>query len=73
NPVELNRASREQLLRIPGLGPKSVEQILEARRKGTLRDLSQLRQLGLPVQRVAPYVLLDGHPPARQLQLWAMG
>ncbi|HPD42548.1 MAG TPA: helix-hairpin-helix domain-containing protein, partial [Anaerolineae bacterium] len=73
SPVELNRASREQLLRIPGLGPKSVEQILEARRKGTLRDLSQLRQLGLPVQRVAPYILLDGHPPARQLQLWAMG
>lgn len=71
-PVELNRAPREQLLRVPGVGIKGVEQILEARRKGTLRDLSQLRKLGLPVQRVAPYILLDGKHPARQLQLWAM-
>lgn len=69
-PVELNRASREQLLRVPGVGIKGVEHILEARRKGTLRDLSQLRKIGLPVQRVAPYILLDGRQPARQLQLW---
>ncbi|MDX9955795.1 MAG: radical SAM protein [Anaerolineae bacterium] len=72
-PVELNHAPREQLLRVPGVGIKGVEQILEARRKGTLCDLSQLRKLGLPVQRVAPYILLDGKQPARQLQLWAVG
>ncbi len=72
-PVELNHAPREQLLRVPGVGVKGVEQILEARHKGTLRDLSQLRKLGLPVQRVAPYILLDGRQPARQLQLWAVG
>ncbi len=70
NPVELNRASREELLRVPGVGIKGVEDILAARRKDTLRDLSQLRRLGLPVQRVAPYILLDGQRPAQQLRLW---
>lgn len=69
-PVELNRASREELLRVPGIGLKGVEQLLAARRQGTLRDLSQLQRLGLAVQRLAPYVLLDGHRPAQQLRLW---
>ncbi|MGC9469182.1 MAG: radical SAM protein [Anaerolineae bacterium] len=68
-PVELNTAERSQLLRIPGIGPKSADRILRARRQGRLRDLQHLRQLGIAVKRLAPFVLLDGHQAPQQLSL----
>lgn len=69
-PVELNRASRQQLLRIPGIGPKSADRILAARREAKLRDISQLKSLGVTTGWAAPYVLLDGRRAAVQLGLW---
>ncbi len=69
-PVEINRAERNQLLRIPGIGPKSAQAILAARRAGQLRDLKQLRSMGVSVGRAAPFVLLDGKRPPQQLTLW---
>jgi predicted DNA-binding helix-hairpin-helix protein len=69
-PVELNRASRAQLLRIPGIGPKSADKILAARREARLRDLSQLKALGVTTGWAAPYVLLNGRRAAVQLRLW---
>ena len=35
-PVNVNRASREELLRVPGFGTRSVKRILDARRSGKL-------------------------------------
>lgn len=69
-PVEINRASREQLLRVPGLGPRSVARILDRRREGVLRELSDLEKAGAVAQRAAPYILLDGKRPPYQLSLW---
>lgn len=69
DPVELNHATRERLLRIPGVGPKGVAAILTARRERRLEDLSALGHLGVQVSRAAPYVLLGGQRPARQLRL----
>jgi predicted DNA-binding helix-hairpin-helix protein len=69
-PVEVNRASREELLRVPGLGPRSVGRILRWRRQGTLRELSDLDKAGAVADRAANYVLLDGKRPPHQLSLW---
>jgi putative DNA modification/repair radical SAM protein len=69
-PVEVNRAPREDLLRVPGMGPKSVARILRWRRQGTLRDLSDVGKAGAAVSRAAPFVLLDGKRPPHQLPLW---
>ncbi len=69
-PVEVNRASREELMRVPGIGPRSAARILEARRQARLTDLSHLRAVGVDVQRAAPFLLLNGRPSARQLHLW---
>jgi predicted DNA-binding helix-hairpin-helix protein len=66
-PVELNTADRELLLRIPGVGPQSVHRLLVARKQGHLRDLSHLRRLGILAERAAPYVTLMGRRPPRQL------
>jgi putative DNA modification/repair radical SAM protein len=69
-PIEVNRASREELLRVPGLGPKSVARLVEWRRQGTMRELSDLKKAGAVAERAAPYVLLDGRQPPHQLPLW---
>ena len=69
-PVELNRADPRELLRIPGVGPKSVQALMKIRRQHRLRELGELRALGIVVGRAAPFVLLDGHRPPQQLPLW---
>lgn len=66
-PVEINRADQEMLLRIPGIGPRGVKKLLAARRQRALRDLSQLRRLGVVAERAAPYITLAGKRPPRQL------
>jgi predicted DNA-binding helix-hairpin-helix protein len=68
-PLELNRAERCELLRVPGIGPKNSRTILNARRQGRLSDLHHLHQLGIATKRLAPYVLLDGKRPSFQLPL----
>jgi predicted DNA-binding helix-hairpin-helix protein len=69
-PVEVNRAPRQQLVRVPGIGPKSAERIVEARRESRIRSLQDLRALGVTTGWAAPYVLLDGRRSTVQLGLW---
>ncbi len=71
-PVELNQADPALLLRVPGIGATGCEHILRARRDRKLVDLSQLRRMGILAERAAPYILLDGRTPARQLPLFAV-
>jgi len=70
NPVELNRAARQELLRVPGIGPISAQTIIESRRLGILRDIDDLRALGVQTKNLKPFVLLDGRRPTYQLPLW---
>jgi predicted DNA-binding helix-hairpin-helix protein len=69
-PVEVNTATRRDLLRIPGIGPKGADKLLRERRRGRLHDLTDLRKLRIVADRAAPFILLDGRRPARQLSLW---
>jgi predicted DNA-binding helix-hairpin-helix protein len=69
-PVEINRADRHQLLRIPGLGPKSVEAILRIRHQTRIREISELRKMGILADRAAPFLLLDGRKPVFQPALF---
>jgi putative DNA modification/repair radical SAM protein len=69
-PIEVNTASREELLRIPGVGPRTVNRVVQERRRGRLRAPEHLKALGAVVDRALPYVLLDGCQPAYQLPLW---
>ena len=68
-PVEINRATRIELLRIPGIGPKMADTILAARRTEKFSDIHQLKQLGVQTGRAAPFILLNGRQPSRQLHL----
>jgi predicted DNA-binding helix-hairpin-helix protein len=70
-PVEINTASRNDLLRVPGIGIKGAARILAARRKNKLRSLDDLRALGIVnVRRAVPYMLLDGKQPGEQPRLF---
>jgi len=69
-PLEINRAEKRDLLRIPGIGLKGADAILSARRMSRLRDLTSLRKLGIVVERAAPFLLLDGRRPASQLAMF---
>ena len=70
-PVEVNRAERSELLRVPGIGPKTADTILRERRHRRIREMDHLRALGLrDVQKAAPYMLLDGNLAQRQLSLF---
>jgi putative DNA modification/repair radical SAM protein len=66
-PVDLNRASREELLRVPGLGVRSVDKVLCLRRQRAVK-LEDLRRLKAAVQRILPFVITDEPGlPARRL------
>jgi predicted DNA-binding helix-hairpin-helix protein len=70
-PVEVNTAPTAELLRVPGIGPRTAERLLEARRNETLRSPAALRAAGVTMRVAAPYLLLDGRRAApRQLALF---
>jgi predicted DNA-binding helix-hairpin-helix protein len=72
-PLEIMRASRDELLRVPGIGPGGADAILRARRSGRLKDLGQLRAIGIRApERTAPYILLDGRSAPHQLPLFSL-
>ena len=58
-PVEINTAPREMLLRIPGIGVKSSERILSARRVGPL-SFDCLKKIGVVLKRAAYFITCKG-------------
>jgi putative DNA modification/repair radical SAM protein len=84
-PLDVNRASREWLLRVPGLGVSSVNRLLSTRRHHRLR-LEDVARICGRIDKVRPFVtaadwtpgaLLDGSglraslsPPPKQLSLF---
>ncbi len=61
-PVDINRAPRELLLRIPGLGVKSVGAVLRARRQRRL-SLADLGRLTRSIERLRPFVVASDWRP----------
>jgi predicted DNA-binding helix-hairpin-helix protein len=68
-PIDLNRAGREELLRVPGIGPISVNRILKMRRTSKIRTIEDLVRIGANAPRAAPFILMSGKRPMRQLSM----
>jgi predicted DNA-binding helix-hairpin-helix protein len=67
-PLDVDRAPREALLRVPGLGVGSVDKLLAARQSRRLRR-ADLLALGPAVKRALPFlVAVDHRPRARDVQ-----
>lgn len=58
-PIEINKASYEVLLRVPGIGVTSTKRILTARRSGSL-DFSGLKKLGIVLKRAQYFITCKG-------------
>lgn len=61
-PVDVNRASKTQLMRIPGIGPTSVNRILVARRHARLR-LGDLQKIVHSLKKVLPFIVTTDWSP----------
>jgi len=61
-PVDVNRAPREMLLRVPGLGTKAVAAILTSRRWRRLR-LEDVARLTVSIAKVRPFIVAEGWRP----------
>lgn len=59
-PVEINRAPYDLLLRVPGIGPKSVKRIVAARRYTTL-NFEMLKKMGVVLKRAKYFITCNGH------------
>jgi predicted DNA-binding helix-hairpin-helix protein len=71
-PVDINRADRRELLRIPGVGPRTARRILDARRGGSrIRSEEDLKRLGINTLRASEFLLVDGRSIGRQMRLFA--
>ena len=55
--MDVNRAGKFELLRVPGLGPVTVERILKIRKNGgKIRRLGALGKVGKRLNKVAKYI-----------------
>lgn len=63
-PTDVNRAARDELLRVPGLGTRGVGAILKARRLGALR-LGDVARLTTSVAKVRPFIIARDWRPTR--------
>ncbi len=61
-PVDINRAAKSLLLRVPGVGQRGVRRILQTRRHHAIRD-EDVAKLGIVYKRARPFLITaDRHP-----------
>ena len=65
-PLDVNRANREDLLRVPGFGTKAVDRIIATRRVTTIRA-ADLARLHIPRNKALPFIVLSDHRPSPHL------
>jgi predicted DNA-binding helix-hairpin-helix protein len=70
-PIDVNSATKEELLRIPGVGTKGVEKILAARRFGRLR-YDDLARVASSVRKIRPFVSAVDWSPTSLLESGAL-
>ena len=59
-PLDPNRASYQQLLRVPGIGPKSARRIIARRASQAILSRSELAILGVRVRKASPFLRING-------------
>lgn len=58
-PVKINTADKDELLKVPGLGPDTVKRILKIRREGRIRRLEDLGMKGRRMEKAKGYVIFE--------------
>ena len=70
-PIDVNAASKEQLIHVPGVGPTSAQRILHQRRSHSIDTWRDLQAMGVVRKRAWPFLAFPGQrpPKAKQLKL----
>ena len=55
-PVNINRASKFSLLKVPGLGPVTVNRIIESRKNSTIKSIKQVGKIGVRLNKAQKYL-----------------
>jgi len=58
-PVDINNAGKEELLRVPAIGPKTVEKIIQRREKKKFMELRELKEIGLITRKAQVFIQLE--------------
>ena len=69
-PIEVNKACKDELLRVPGIGPVSARRIILLRATNRPTCLEHLAAIGVAEERAAPYITINGRRPPQQLSLF---
>jgi len=61
-PIEINEASYEELIRVPGIGPISAKRIIKYRMKKNTKitKFTQLLNMGVVLKRAKPFIKVNG-------------
>ena len=70
-PIDVNTADREMLLRVPGLGARTVDRLISARRNRALR-LEDVARLSGSVKKSRAFIVTPDHRPSRELDHQAL-
>ncbi len=57
-PIDINEASYDELIRIPGIGPKTAKRILKEKK---ITKYEQLHKFGAWINKAKPFIKVDGH------------
>lgn len=59
-PLEVNKASYQDLLKVPGIGPRSAARIVQVRKNYRLNDPAELRNAGVVIKRALSFLTISG-------------
>ncbi len=70
-PVDVNQASEQELLRVPGVGPLAASRIIGQRREHSITQTRELKAMGVVMKRALPFLRFPGHKPtpAKQAEM----
>lgn len=79
-PIEVNKASFHDLIRVPGIGTISAQKIISTRKENKIVTLETLTKMGIITRRARSFITVNGHLPTstslpkntihKQLFLW---
>jgi predicted DNA-binding helix-hairpin-helix protein len=59
-PLDVNKASYDELLRVPGIGPVSAQRIVDVRKEHSINSVEQLRKMKIVTRRAMTYLWFKG-------------
>ena len=70
-PVDVNYATEQELLRVPGVGPLAASRIIGQRDQRSITQTQELKAMGVVLKRALPFLRFPGHKPtpAKQTEL----